>query len=254
MTHFLQRLAISVIRPASESRLRPLQGSVFAPTRNSFADEAASSFESNNLNSGAEGEARAAAEIRTPGGREISKESLVTSPSAFTESLAEIPKVSRLAEVSPPQDPSPLEAPLFAEHTQLPPLSSPGARSSSLRDSAQGREDRGVKPSLTKDELEHREALPAQVRFATAMGQSDPKLAVQLLPPQPAAAPPKISSVNAARTPAPPPRKPDEIHIHIGRIEVAAVSQPAARPAPAQPTRKSINLDEYLRRGNGRAG
>jgi hypothetical protein len=45
--------------------------------------------------------------------------------------------------------------------------------------------------------------------------------------------------------------EPDEIQIHIGRIEViAAPPAPAARPAP--PARKSISLDEYLKRNNRR--
>ena len=46
--------------------------------------------------------------------------------------------------------------------------------------------------------------------------------------------------------------EPDEIQIHIGRIEVTAVPQTAPRPA-AMPASKSINLDEYLKRGRGRA-
>jgi len=54
----------------------------------------------------------------------------------------------------------------------------------------------------------------------------------------------------AVRQPA---REPDEIHIHIGRVEVAALAQPALRQASPAAPRKSINLDEYLRRGNGRA-
>jgi hypothetical protein len=44
----------------------------------------------------------------------------------------------------------------------------------------------------------------------------------------------------------------DEIQINIGRIEVTAMPQAAPRPAP--PVRKSINLDEYLSRRNGRNG
>jgi hypothetical protein len=44
----------------------------------------------------------------------------------------------------------------------------------------------------------------------------------------------------------------DDIQIHIGRIEVVAVAQPAPRPAAA-PVRKGLGLDEYLSRGNGRA-
>ena len=45
-------------------------------------------------------------------------------------------------------------------------------------------------------------------------------------------------------------REPDEIHIHIGRIDVAAVS-PSTPRAPAPQPRKSLSLDEYLRRGRG---
>jgi hypothetical protein len=41
--------------------------------------------------------------------------------------------------------------------------------------------------------------------------------------------------------------KPDEVHIHIGRIEVTA-APPAAPPAIRKPVRKSPTLDEYLRR------
>ncbi|HEX9200064.1 MAG TPA: hypothetical protein VF865_10935 [Acidobacteriaceae bacterium] len=47
-------------------------------------------------------------------------------------------------------------------------------------------------------------------------------------------------------------REPDEIQIHIGRIEVTAVPQ-ATRPAPP-PVRKALSLDDYLKRRDGRAG
>lgn len=42
----------------------------------------------------------------------------------------------------------------------------------------------------------------------------------------------------------------DEVHIHIGRIEVAAVTPAPPRPSAPAP-RKSFSLDEYLRRGSG---
>jgi len=67
-------------------------------------------------------------------------------------------------------------------------------------------------------------------------------------------------SVNRARRitpsyasqPASPAREPDEIQIHIGRIEVTAMPPPVARPvAPA--ARKGPSLDEYLSRRDGRA-
>jgi len=44
----------------------------------------------------------------------------------------------------------------------------------------------------------------------------------------------------------------DEIQINIGRIEVTAT--PQATPRAAQPVRKAINLEEYLKRRNGRNG
>jgi len=46
-------------------------------------------------------------------------------------------------------------------------------------------------------------------------------------------------------------REPDEIQIHIGRIEVTAVSQAAAR-APVKPAHKALSLEEYLKRRDGR--
>jgi hypothetical protein len=48
-------------------------------------------------------------------------------------------------------------------------------------------------------------------------------------------------------------RQGDEIQIHIGRIEVIAMPPAAPRPV-AMPARKTQTLDEYLRRGSGRAG
>jgi hypothetical protein len=46
-------------------------------------------------------------------------------------------------------------------------------------------------------------------------------------------------------------REPDEIQIHIGRIEVTAVQPPAPR-APKPPD-KAISLDAYLELRNGGA-
>jgi hypothetical protein len=51
--------------------------------------------------------------------------------------------------------------------------------------------------------------------------------------------------------PAPTTRQPDEIQIHIGRIEVTAIPQAAPRTA-TKPARKGINLEEYLSRRDRR--
>ncbi len=68
--------------------------------------------------------------------------------------------------------------------------------------------------------------------------------------------PPAPATVAAPRRSAAPHRVPqpeqerDEIEIHIGRIEVTAVPQTSVRPAVQPPARKSLNLDEYLKRRN----
>lgn len=49
------------------------------------------------------------------------------------------------------------------------------------------------------------------------------------------------------------PREPDEIQIHIGRIEVIAVPPAPAPPAPQKPRRGAPSLDEYLRRRDGKS-
>lgn len=48
------------------------------------------------------------------------------------------------------------------------------------------------------------------------------------------------------------PREPDEINIHIGRIEVTAAQPPPLRPAAPKSHRKAPSLEEYLRRRGGR--
>lgn len=58
------------------------------------------------------------------------------------------------------------------------------------------------------------------------------------------------AAATAAIEVPPQPPQPDEIHINIGRIELTAV--PAQSPRPAAQLRKSLSLDEYLSRRNGR--
>ena len=55
-----------------------------------------------------------------------------------------------------------------------------------------------------------------------------------------------------ARAEAPPREASEEVHIHIGRIEVAA-PQAVAPPAPAPRAPRSTNLQDYLKRGARRA-
>jgi hypothetical protein len=61
--------------------------------------------------------------------------------------------------------------------------------------------------------------------------------------------PPSTLSRERVRPFAPVPApQPDEIEIHIGRIEVAAVLQQPTPRLPARPARKPLDLGEYLKR------
>jgi hypothetical protein len=73
------------------------------------------------------------------------------------------------------------------------------------------------------------------------------------LPSGPIAAAANGTGRRGARRADPAQREPDEIQIHIGRIEVIAAAPAPARPAQPQPRRGSFSLDEYLRRRDGKA-
>ena len=64
---------------------------------------------------------------------------------------------------------------------------------------------------------------------------------------------PRRQSPQIPAAPRNAPQQPDNVEIHIGRIEVVAVPAPAPRPA-ASPAHKGLSLDEYLSRRNGRLG
>lgn len=74
------------------------------------------------------------------------------------------------------------------------------------------------------------------------------------LPPRPAAAPrPGLRPDPRRYAHAwPAQREPDEIQIHIGRIEVTAAPQAAARPAPRPAARNTLTLADYLKHRHGR--
>jgi hypothetical protein len=78
-------------------------------------------------------------------------------------------------------------------------------------------------------------------------GEAAPAPRLQpLLPRQARAAPAPAAPFAAA--PAP-----DAVQIHIGRIEILAVSPAPAPRRAAAPQPRGVSLDEYLRRGNERA-
>jgi hypothetical protein len=97
-------------------------------------------------------------------------------------------------------------------------------------------------------------------RYKPLMPESAPT-AMRAGTSSPAVSPPTVgvrhagatdSDRNFARPARSSQREADDIQIHIGRIEVTAMAPAPERPAAA-PRRKSPSLDDYLKRGRGRA-
>jgi hypothetical protein len=59
--------------------------------------------------------------------------------------------------------------------------------------------------------------------------------------------PPPLSTIN----PPPVPPVADEIHVHIGRIEVTALREVAPAKPPTRTPQSSLSLDDYLARRKG---
>jgi hypothetical protein len=242
VSNFLQRIAATVA-PASagaQPRLRPMLGSVFAPTAPLAHFEAPATTE------------------YAVAARETSALSPHDAPTGRANTVA----YRQTPPIGDSSVPHPF-TPIFpaASHRTDPPgpdLLPNVHRTPPVRDLPLLPDQHAV-TAESPDPLSH-PALTDQV----ARDRPDAPDG-HLLPPVPATQRPEAPP---AATPVPAPRaapirrapaggqpqahqQPDEIHIHIGRIEVAAIAPPPPRPAPV---RKALSLDEYLRRGNGRQG
>ena len=233
MSNFLQRVAATVIQP--KARLQPMLGSIFAPT--TFYSPAG------------------------PFTPEISSQTVephhhepTTAPHSDTsnQTLASqaFANEDRLLSITPNEDSSPARSnrSLAADQPLLPASGNPSDRQGPtqphpfVEDSA----FESLKSAANQP------ATPATYQpLIAASQQPPPRLQPRESLPNPASA--RTAASEAARRRQPAQREADEIHIHIGRIEVAAIAQPAPRPTAAA-ARRSLNLDEYLRRGNGRPG
>jgi hypothetical protein len=252
MSHFLERLAAGVTQPASQARLRPLLGSIFAQGAQTGQAESArvetsvlsplrqtavQTEEGRSPRSAlrAEGTPRteehqvlpllragAQPESLPPAGSHIGAEKTATRPPISVSNPAapfEVPFAARGAAANLSHNEQLQQSgPALASHQQL-----------------EETEVSGVyRPLIHVEEPSSTRPAPHRLPFPTEAGTAK-------------------SSNGETASRSTPLREPDEIHIHIGRIEVAAIAQPAPRPT-AQPVRKSLNLSEYLKRGNGRAG
>jgi hypothetical protein len=237
MSNFLQRVA-SMAAPAqnlARPRLQPMLGSIFAPVVPlvSAATGPADSWETN-----AETE---------PGRAKIemdlgNSDRLLTSTRGSGSSPASAMPVSRLTPLS---EPPLLRGDYGGDTSNHARLGGTEQHEKSIvsRQSEKSRGEESARGSETRP-FEAADSSPS-----SRAGQTRPQQNLTPIPMQAvrATAPPRIDAVRRASAQR---SEPDEIHIHIGRIEVAAVApQPQRVAAPAP--RKGLNLDEYLRRGSG---
>jgi hypothetical protein len=255
MSHFLERLAAGVTQPASQARLKPLLGSVFAPTPQIGQGDAVP-IESSTFSF------LRPAPVRSEQARTLhpslrseedfrarKQDEHQESPSLHAQDQpASLPPVS--SHIEPEK---PVFRPLIANvQSATPfenPLTSPGAAPNPVEDERA----QHASPGFASPQPLNQAEAPGPYRPLVRIEQ--PQTAASnphLLPPQTEARAARNPSAETSSRSTSPSQEPDEIHIHIGRIEVAAIAQPAPRPT-APPARKSLDLGEYLKRGNGRA-
>lgn len=233
MSNFLQRVAATVIQP--QAKLQPMLGSIFAPA--TLYPSAAEPFQP-----------------------EVSSQTVaphhhgpLTAPRSYTSSpaLADQPESKDwLFPSTVREDSSP--AWLHQSPATDQPLLPASRNLSDSRGHTHPRpfvEDSAFE--LTKPAANQSPGPSPYQPLIAASQPPPPRLQPRDSFPNPS--PARTGPSEAARRVQPSQREADEIHIHIGRIEVAAIAQAAPRPAAAA-ARRSLNLDEYLRRGSGRPG
>ncbi len=273
MSGYLHRLAASAIQP--QPRVHPFVESIYPAVRREKALEfspviqaaqpsvRASSSEPTGQRSVPEAEApvfrpdsRPARSASPPsslqptlrlGEGELPVEAISASSEAFQPLLPQL--VMRPQETESPRSAAARESDTAAESAARPagPTSSSAAASESFR--------HAVTPLRRWTFESILESITAERASAGQVSSENPQCAVAARRDLPvfsarAASRPAAASIAPARRTAP--LQPEDIQIHIGRIEVTAVppQAPCAVPAAA---RKGLTLDEYLRGSNGRA-
>jgi len=240
MSHFLERLASNVAKPAgagaSQPQLRPLLGSIYSPARAASAGVQLFPLKTGRSETSMGDKYESAPYTGQPG-----RLGAFNLPAAHNEN--EPSRSRRFAQSSSFDSSSQHETPLPMVNTEAQSVDIVSTLPARGHDSAPVDSRRGSEPRLQREEGAALPDLRTVVDLLMRPSQEQPAAPSQAL--QSASS----SARTAGRESA---REPDEITIHIGRIEVTAAPQPVARPAAA-PARRSISLDEYLKRGNGRA-
>lgn len=233
MSNFLQRIASTVAPAQARPRLQPMLGSIFGPSAFLGRDASGSLDARENHSETVAG--------RTQMGRYSGR--------------ADLDIASALA-VGHPTTPS-APAPRFAAHDE-PPLMPRYYGGEEPAQRRMGRAEQGDEEPFRRQVAESSQE---EASFSSAASRAESADSSQISPPKPMWPAPTLMPISlqplrAAVEPrteqvrrAPAQRsEPDEIHIHIGRIEVASVAPPRV---VAPPPRKSLSLDDYLRRGHG---
>lgn len=249
MKSFLERLASSVAQPASQARLHPLLGSIYAP-ENQFPKTGTAPVEDLIVSSPHPSPARVQ-QAQMPRLEPPAEESQWTEETNERQRPPLLPAETRAE--SAPSFSAPIERKRSVPLPPMPPFV-PLVRTGAVANRAEDRQDLQKRTqNATEKRLSQAEAPPSYLPLVRVAQQPAIQSAPRQLPLQSKTGDPRNARAQAPARFEPISRKPDEIRIHIGRIEVAAVSAPAPRQA-APPARKSLDLSEYLKRGNGRAG
>lgn len=240
MRGYLQRLALGVMRPVGT--IHPMVGSVFSAQHQAGTSEAPLREASVLISSQAKSDAK--------GSQEDAKARSVSSEEKSSGTL----EPNRLRAPDPVYTPliSKVDA-IQSKNKQSEDFSRPAEEASSShfaeRSTAEALPEANVQPEGRTEELVLTHVYTPKMSESTVRSSSL-KIPAQKMDPF-AAAPRSTPRENSSRRSATPSRQPDEIQIHIGRIEVTAVQQAPVPPA-VKPTRKGLSLDEYLQRANRR--
>jgi hypothetical protein len=248
MSNFLQRIASAVVSaPISEPpRLHPMMGSIFAPVTPLAHLETPAAPPSFAASGETVSSRPQITEFREPVGQPAHQRlaPLVSPAPSHESAFQEV--ISRPFTVNRNQD-----WPLLPQDFR--PHKGDASTQSATPNAPESGKDL---PIVSSDETgpKGRSALPpsgaASEPKASTQSPNSPRL--QPLQVSSTVSPSRIAPVRSV--PAGPQRREqhdtDEIYIHIGRIEVAAIAPPAPRPTPT-PARKSLSLDEYLRGSHG---
>lgn len=235
MSGYLQRLASSAMHPAQA--IHPVLGSVFSHRYG--ADEPAFQPEEEGVTSGAPA---APSLVPTPeSGSEIQESRAVHIESSTTAApgrlRATVPEISK-AEPSATaiDEEARIFRPLLSPKEKAPPTQaerSPRNEPSNAGPEHEPAFQRAYTPLLTPE-------FHSPARTTSVSSGSSPYIRAGAKPDMP----------NRANRPTA--TEPEEIQIHIGRIEVTAVPQTQTRPT-VKAARKGMSLDEYLKGRNRRA-